>query len=391
VAFGNQAVGVTSSAQSVTLTNSGNAVLTVSRIAVSGTNASDFAQTNNCGTSVAAGANCTISVTFKPSAGGSRSAALAITDNAAGSPQSVSLSGTGVSTGVTVSPSSVAFGNQSVGATSSAHAVTLTNAGSSALSITSIAVFGVNASDFAQSNNCGSSVAAGANCTINVTFKPTAAGSRSAAVAITDNATGSPQSASLSGTGVSIGVTVSPSSVAFGNQSVGVASSAQTVTLTNSGNSALSITSIAVFGVNASDFVQNNTCGSSVAANANCTIVVMFTPSAIGACTAALSISDDATGSPQSVSLSGTGGHDVVLSWTASTTAGVAGYNIYRGTKSGGESSTALNSTPTNGTDYTDDSVTPGVEYYYTVTSVTSDGGTQSAPSSETTAIIPSP
>ena len=395
VAFGNQAVGVTSPAQSVTLTNSGNAVLNVSRIAVSGTNASDFAQTNNCGTSVAAGANCTISVTFKPSAGGSRSAALAVTDDAAGSPQSVSLAGTGVSTGVTVSPSSVAFGNQSVGATSSARPVTLTNAGSSALSITSIAVLGVNASDFAQSNNCGSSVAAGANCTINVTFKPSVAGSRSAAVAITDNATGSPQSASLSGTGVSTGVTLSPSSVAFGNQSLGAASSAHTVTLTNSGNSTLTVSSIAVFGTNPSDFTQNNTCGTSVAAGGTCTIVVLFTPSALGARAAVLSVSDNATGSPQSVTLSGTGaatsGHNVALTWTASPTAGILGYNIYRGTTSGGESTTPINANPVSGTAFTDDVVTAGAEYFYVVTSVSSDGGTQSAASPEASAVVPSP
>ena len=394
LAFGNQAVGVTSSAQSVTLTNSGNAVLNVSRIAVSGTNASDFAQTNNCGTSVAAGANCTISVTFKPSAGGSRSAALAVTDDAAGSPQSVSLAGTGVSTGVTVSPSSVAFGNQSVGATSSARPVTLTNAGSSALSITSIAVLGVNASDFAQSNNCGSSVAAGANCTINVTFKPSAAGSRSAALAIADNATGSPQSVSLSGTGVSTGVTLSPSSVAFGNQSLGAASSAHTVTLTNSGNSTLTVSSIAVFGTNPSDFTQNNTCGTSVAAGGTCTIVVLFTPSALGARAAVLSVSDNATGSPQSVTLSGTGaasGHNVALTWTASPMAGVLGYNIYRGTTSGGESTTPINANSVSGTAFTDDVVTAGAEYFYVVTSVSSDGVTQSAASPEASAVVPSP
>jgi phosphatidylethanolamine-binding protein (PEBP) family uncharacterized protein len=393
LAFGNQAVGVTSSAQSVTLTNSGNAVLNVSRIAVSGTNASDFAQTNNCGTSVAAGANCTISVTFKPSAGGSRSAALAVTDNAAGSPQSVSLSGTGVSTGVTVSPSSVAFGNQAVGAASSARPVTLTNAGSSALSITSIAVLGVNASDFAQSNNCGSSVAAGANCTINVTFKPSVAGSRSTALAITDNATGSPQSVSLSGTGVSTGVTLSPSSVAFGNQSLGAASSAHTVTLTNSGNSTLTVSSIAVFGTNASDFTENNTCGTSVAAGGTCTIVVLFTPSALGARAAVLSVSDNATGSPQSVTLSGaaTSGHNVALTWTASPTAGILGYNIYRGTISGGESTTPINANPVSGAAFTDDVVTAGAEYFYVVTSVTSDGVTQSAASPEASAAVPSP
>ena len=395
VAFANQAVGAASTAQSVTLTNSGNAALSVTSIAVFGVNSSDFSQSNNCGTSVAAGAKCTISVTFKPTIAGNRSAALAITDNAAGSPQSVSLSGTGVSTGVTLSPSSVSFGNQAVGVGSAAHAVTLTNAGNSTLSVTGIAVFGVNSSEFAQTNNCGSSVAAGANCTINVTFKPSAAGSRSAALAITDNATGSPQSASLSGTGVSTGVTLSPSSVAFGNQAVGAASSAHTVTLTNSGSSTLSISGIAVFGTNASDFAQNNTCGSSVAAGGTCNIVVLFTPSALGARAGVLSVSDNATGSPHSVTLSGTGastgGHTVALTWTASPTAGILGYNIYRGTTSGGESTTPINADPVSGTAFTDDVVTAGAEYFYVVTSVSSDGVTQSAESPEASAVVPSP
>src|ERR1039457_2701118 len=136
--------------------------------------------------------------------------ALAITDNATGSPQSVSLSGTGISTGANVSPSNLLFGNQSVGTSSTAQTVTLTNSGNSALSISSVAVLGVNASDFAQSNNCGSSLAAGASCAISLTFTPSAASSRTAALAITDNATGSPQSVSLSGTGTSTGVNVSP-------------------------------------------------------------------------------------------------------------------------------------------------------------------------------------
>jgi hypothetical protein len=167
-------------------------------------------------------------------------------------------------------------------------------------------------------------------------------------------------------------------------------STAQTVTLTNNGTTSLSITSFNVTGANSSDFVQNNNCGTSVAAGANCTIVVLFTPSAIGARAAALSISDNATGSPQSVSLSGTGGHDMVLSWTASPTSDIIGYYIYRGTTSGGESSTPLNSTPVNGTDYTDENVTAGAEYFYRVTAVTSDGVTQSAASNEAAATVPS-
>ena len=271
--------------------------------------------------------------------------------------------------------------------------MTLTNTGNAALSVTSISVSGTNASDFTQTNTCGSSVAAGANCTISVIFKPSATGTRSASLSIADSATGSPQSVSLSGSGVSTSptATLSPSSLAFANEPVDMTSSAQTVTLTNTGSVSLAISALAVTGANSTDFVQNNTCGTSLAAGANCTIVVSFTPSASGARSATLSISDNATGSPQSSSLSGTGGHDVMLSWTASTSSGVVGYNVYRGTSSGGESSTPVNSSPISTTSFADQNVTPGAQYFYIVTAVSSNGTTQSSASPETVRPFPLP
>jgi hypothetical protein len=139
----------------------------------------------------------------------------------------------------------------------------------------------------------------------------------------------------------------------------------------------------------AADFTEVDTCRPSVAAGGKCTIAVLFTPSAIGTRTAALSITDNASGSPQSVSLSGSGMHDVILSWTASTTPGVTGYNVYRGTTSGGESSTPLNSTPLGSTTYTDANVTVGATYYYLVTAIACNEVTQSAASNEVAATIP--
>ncbi len=135
-------------------------------------------------------------------------ARVTITDNASGSPQSVALSGSGTTAlapAVSLSPTSLSFGDQQVNTTSAASTVTLTNSGNAALIINSIGLSGPNRGDFAQSNTCPSSsstLAAGASCTINVTFTPTATGSRSANVTITDNASGSPQSVALSGTGV---------------------------------------------------------------------------------------------------------------------------------------------------------------------------------------------
>ncbi len=311
LAFGNQLVATASAAQSVPLTNGGNRPLTIASIAVTGTNTGDFAETDNCGSSVAAGASCTINVTFTPGAAGSRTAAISITDNAPASPQTISLSGTGLAPSPTVgfSPASLTFSTTYVGVAATAQTVTLTNSGAGALNVSSIAITGTNSSEFAQSNTCGSSVAAGASCTINVTFTPGAAGSRTAAISITDNAPASPQTISLSGTGLAPSPTVgfSPASLTFSTTYVGVAATAQTVTLTNSGAGALNVSSIAVTGTNSSEFAQSNTCGTSVAAGASCTINVKFMPGAAGSRTAAITITDNATGSPQIVTLSGAG------------------------------------------------------------------------------------
>src|SRR5439155_21054437 len=97
--FASQTVETTGAAQAVTLSNPGTASLSMSGVAVTGTNSGDFGQTNNCGTSVAAGAQCTINVTFTPTASGTRTATLIVTDNASGSPQAVSLTGTGEAAG----------------------------------------------------------------------------------------------------------------------------------------------------------------------------------------------------------------------------------------------------------------------------------------------------
>jgi subtilase family serine protease len=212
--FGQLITGTTSAAQNVTLANIGNASLSISSIAIGGTNSGDFAQTNTCGGSVAPGANCPISVTFTPAANGTRTASLGVTDNASGSPQAVSLTGTGVQPVVILSPTSLTFGGQAVGLTSAPQSVTLSNTGTSPVSISSIYTSG---GDFRQSNNCPSSVAAGANCTISVTFTPFATGVENAFLYVVDNSVGSPQSASLTGKGITAPGTYSLAVGAAGN------------------------------------------------------------------------------------------------------------------------------------------------------------------------------
>ena len=304
VTFSSQAVGTTSAAQSATLDNVGNATLTFSSIQLTGPNSADFNLTNTCGSSLAPSAECTLSVTFTPSAAGTRTASVVFTDNATGSPQTVNLSGTGTSAGVGLSTSILNFGSQSVGTSTAVQTVTLTNNGNAALSVTSIVVTGTNPGDFPQQNTCGTSVAAGGTCVITVSFDPVAVGSRSAVVTITDAAPGSPQLVTLTGTGTNPTVSLSSTSLAFGNQNLGTTSSAQSVMLTNTGNTSLTVSGVSVMGA---DFTATNTCSGSVVPGGNCSISVTFTPSAAGSRGASVLISDNAIGSPQSITLSGTG------------------------------------------------------------------------------------
>jgi hypothetical protein len=292
--------------------------------------------------------------------------------------------------GFSLSSTSINFASQGVGSTSSPLSATLTNVGNATLTLISVQVTGSNAGDFTLTNNCGSSLAASAQCTLAFTFAPSAAGTRTASVVFTDNAAGSPQMVALSGTGtVPTGVSLSPTTLSFGTQPVATTSAAQTITLNNGGSATLSISGLTITGANAGDFAGiADTCGSSLAAGGKCTIGVTFTPSVAAAEAATLSITDNASGSPQMATLTGTGSPDVILSWGVSPSSGIVGYNVYRGTTSGGESSTPLNSTPINGTSYVDTNVTAGMTYYYVVTSVGSNGA-QSAPSNETEAAVP--
>ena len=246
VSFGNQQVGIASTAQVVTLTNTGNASLSITGIKIASTNTADFSETNTCPSSLAANASCTISVIFKPTKTGNRSSTVKLTDNAAGSPQTVPLSGTGVAPAVTLTPIGLSFAGVLVGTSSTAAPVTVTNSGTAALTISSIVATG----DFSQTNNCTAPVAAGASCTITVVFTPTAVWSRGGSIMITDNAYNNPQQAVfLVGMGNSgAAAAVSPGSLGFGNQNLGTSGSVKTITLSNTGSAALNINSILASG-----------------------------------------------------------------------------------------------------------------------------------------------
>jgi hypothetical protein len=201
--FVSQPIGTLSAVQNVTISNTGRAFLTVASIAITGNNSTDFIATNSCGSSIAVGGSCTISVSFKPAAAGLRTASLAINDNAVGSPHAINLTGTGIAVPVvSLSSNSLNFGTQSVGSSSTTQKVVVTNMGTGPLTIGAIAFTGNNPSDFPETNDCGSTVLAGAFCTITVMFKPALPGSRASSLVINDNAAGSPHSVTLTGTAI---------------------------------------------------------------------------------------------------------------------------------------------------------------------------------------------
>jgi len=312
LAFASTNLNASSAAQTVTLSNPGTSALTISGITISGANASSFSKTNNCGASLAVSASCTVQITFKPTVTGSLSATLSFADNAANTAQTVALSGTGTvppTITASISPSSLTFPSTTVGAASASQTVTFTNTGTATLTFTSSpTITGSSNVLFHGASSCSRSLAAGASCLTTFTFNPTAAGTFSATLSFNDNAPNTPQTLTLSGTGVLAPIaSLSPTSLSFASTLVSASSAAQSVTVKNSGSAALTISSITIGGTNASSFTQTNNCGASLAASASCTVSVTFKPAAAGALSASLSIANNATGSPQIVALSGTG------------------------------------------------------------------------------------
>ncbi len=207
---------------------------------------------------------------------------------------------------MSVSPTLLSFGNQALDTTSIGQKVTLTSTGTSNLNIASITITGANAGDFAETNNCPASLTPAAKCTINVAYTPTILGAETASLSVSGAASNSPQTVSLSGTGI-VQASVSPTSLAFGAKAVGTRCDAENVTLTNNLPTALTISSITFTGADRGDFSQTNTCGRSLAAKSECRISVTFAPRAKGSRTATMNVNDNADNSPQTVALTGTG------------------------------------------------------------------------------------
>lgn len=346
--YGTQSVGTTSAAQVATLKNTGNAGLNLTGISITGNGAANFTiqtqGTNPCpvqGGTLVSGSTCTVGVTFVPVAGGVQTANLSFADDAPGSPQTISLGGTASQPAIQIAPASAAFAAQSVGTTSAATTVTVTNPGTTALTMNGISIGGTDAGDFAESDNCnaGKSLGGGANCQVNVTFKPTATGSRSATLNISDNAAGSPQNIALSGTATQAGVQLQPASVNFGSVAVQTTSAPVPVTVTNPGNGSLTFSSISLTGANAAQFAiqtggSNNCVGTnvSIAPNSTCTVNVTFTPgcsSTTAAISATLSFTDNAPASPQAMTLTGTSAGNFCVTGAAPQSVAAGGMGAF--------------------------------------------------------------
>lgn len=224
---------------------------------------------------------------------------------------------------VTLAPSTLTFASQSVSTPSAAQKLTLSNIGNASLTTTSIAASG----DFAETNSCGASLAAAASCTI-VTFTPTTTGARGGAITVTDNASTSPQSSTLTGTGIAPAVSFAPPSLSFASQIINTSSAAQTVTMTNVGSATLNITSVKPTGVYASDFSLTSACGTTLAVGKSCTMTVTFKPTVGGTLTTSISVTDNATGSPQTVPITGRGADFIISSWP---TTGMGGNTVKAG------------------------------------------------------------
>lgn len=302
--FGAVTINTTSGPQRATITNTGNAALDFSgAFGITG----PFGHTSGCPASLVAGQSCTVEVTFAPTAVGAASGALAVASNAQGSPHSLPLSGTGEPLpipAVTLSPASLSFPGQTVATTSSAQTLVLGNSGGVPLAISGIGTGG----DFSQTNNCPATLAPSAGCTIDVTFTPLVAGTRTGSLTVTSNAPGSPHAAALAGLGVGIPaptVSISPSSVNFPGTQLGTTTEATLVTVRNAGNAPLQVTSVDIVG--AGFILGPNTCNVPIAPGGECVVGIVFAPGALGAASATLRVASNAPGGPAFVGLSGTG------------------------------------------------------------------------------------
>jgi hypothetical protein len=388
VTFGNVSVGA-SQTSTVTLQNNGESSLSITSATMSG---AGFTMSNLAlPLTIDAGTSASAKITFAPTGAGSfgGSVTFGITTNQTNTTVVLNLSGTGVTTvtpgALTANPTSLEFGSVQV-SNSTNLSETLTNTGGSSVTISQAnvtgAVFSLSGLTLPLTLTSNQSV------TFTATFEPTSAGAVSGSVSVVSNASNSPLNIALSGTGTAAGtLAVSPTSLSFGNVTVGVG-----LPLTGSLTASGASVTVASASLNNSEFVLSGiSLPVTLAAGKSAGFTVTFTPQASGATSASLSFSSNASNSPAAQSMTGTGTaasqHTADLTWNASTDA--VSYNIYRSTVSGGPY-TMINTSPDSTTSYTDSTVVSGDTYYYVATAVNASLE-ESGYSNQATAVIPSP
>jgi hypothetical protein len=294
--FATQAVATESSAQLITVTSDGNQPVTFGTPAISG----DFVETDTCsGQTLAVGATCTFSVSFAPTQTGTRTGTLTVYANIPGGQATVSLSGNAApAAAVVLTPLTLTFPATLVNQTATSQIITVANTGANAVSLNPPSLTG----DFAiAASTCTATLAPDTACSLSISFTPVASGTRTGVLTVTDSA--GTQTAQLTGTGNAPATdTLTPPSLTFAQQAIGTTSATRQVTLTNSGDVALTLIAASV---SPGDFTAANACGPSLNPHSSCAVSVAFVPTAIGARTATLTVTDQFRS--QTVSLAGTG------------------------------------------------------------------------------------
>ena len=295
LSYANQNINTSSASQTVTINNFGGSPLDFASITAN----NGFVDTTSCASFLIAGSSCTAYVSFAPSVIGQANGLLTFSDNSAnlGAKQVVTLSGFATHPAAYVVPGSLAFPGQVLNTVSPSQSVVVLNTGTGPMQVSTVTT----AAPFSQTNNCTVAIVPGNACTIQVWFTPAATGSATGTLSISGNA-GS-QSVALTGIGSTVAptVTVSPAALLFPLELVHSTGAGQKVTISNSGNSAVSNSGVTVTG----DFAETTTCKASLAAGKSCTVTVTFTPTAKGTRTGALAV-NLSTGA-RTVSLTGTG------------------------------------------------------------------------------------
>jgi hypothetical protein len=381
--LGSVAIG-SSQAQGLTISNSGGASVTISGATVSGSGFSVSGLTFPY--TLPAGGSATLSVTFTPSTTGTDNATLSISSNASNSPVAVSLTGTTPTAGYLSAPASLSLGSVAVGS-SRTQALALSNSGGSSLTISGATVSGTGFS--VSGLTFPYTLAAGGSASLSVIFTPSTTGTDSATLSLSSNASDPTVGVSLTGSGTTSSGTlgVTPGSMSFGSVTIGTTQT-QSGSLTASGGS---VTVSSSSSNNSAFTLGGFTLPVTLAAGQNLPFTVTFAPTSTATASANISFFTS-NSSSASETASGSGAtiqHAVDLSWSASTSTSVSGYNVYRGTVSGGPY-TRITSALDFSLNYSDSTVQSGKTYYYVTTAVDSSGA-ESSYSSQVQAVIPFP